>query len=105
MLQYIVPREMVQREPGGVGLRVCAAGKVEQEVGDVALEVDSIEQSVAQVFLRDVLARPRQEAVVGEGIQEGAWATDCLLFRHLSALSLLVSKQEERGKRRKTEGK
>jgi len=68
--------QVVEREPGRVGLRVRRDGEVEEEVRDVGVEVHGVEEAVGQVLLRDVLAGPWQEAVVRKRVEEWAWAAD-----------------------------
>lgn len=76
VLEDVVAREVVEREPGGVGLRVGGDGKVEEELGEALVEVDGGGEAVREVLLGDVLARAGQEAVVREGVQERAGAAD-----------------------------
>ena len=48
--------QVVEREPGRVGLRVRRDGEVEEEVRDVGVEVHGVEEAVGQVLLRDVFS-------------------------------------------------
>jgi len=59
MFEDIVTSKVVKREPSRVGLGVGGNGKLKQELGCGLVEVDSIEQSVDQCFLGNVLAIAR----------------------------------------------
>jgi hypothetical protein len=78
VLEDVVTGQVIQREPSRVGLGVGADGEVEQEGRDVGVEVDRLEEAIGEILLGDVLARAREKAVVCKGVEEWAWAPDCL---------------------------
>lgn len=59
MLEDVVASEVIKREPSGVGLWVGGNGKLKQELGCALVKVDSVEESVDQLFLGNVLAAAR----------------------------------------------
>jgi hypothetical protein len=75
VLQDIVIAEVVEGEGGCVGGRVGGDGKIKEEAAQCLVDVERVEQGVLRHLAGDVLAMVRKEAVVGEGVEHGAWCS------------------------------
>lgn len=76
VLEHVVDIEHVEREEGGIGLRVGNEGHLEHERPQGRVKVDAIVQGADDDLFGQVTAVVGEEAVVRKGVHHGAGATD-----------------------------
>jgi hypothetical protein len=76
VLENVVTVQHVEREEGGVGLRVGNQRHLEHEVAEAAVEAESVEQTLDDGITGQVLAVVGDEVVVGKSVHHRARAAD-----------------------------